>query len=49
METSITSNRLSNQRLVGTKFQRVEQVVEHLGAVQAQDYPMAKWALGLRL
>ena len=32
-----------------TKFSRPEQVVAWLGAVQAQDYPGAKWALALRL
>lgn len=41
--------RLMSQRLVGSKLKRPKQVVEWLGAVQAQDYPGAKWALGQRL
>ena len=40
--------RLHNQRLTSTTFRRAEQVVSWLGAVQAQDYPGARWALGLR-
>jgi hypothetical protein len=46
---SITSARLANQRLSGTGFARPEDVVSWLGAVQAQDYPGAKWALALRM
>src|SRR5215831_4164210 len=45
----ITSARLANQRLSGTGFARPEDVVSWLGAVQAQDYPGAKWALALRM
>jgi hypothetical protein len=45
----ITSARLANQRLSGTGFTRPEEVVSWLGAVQAQDYPAAKWALALRM
>lgn len=45
----ITKVRLFNQHLIGEKFQKVEQVVEHLGAVQAQDFTAAKWSLGQRL
>ena len=41
--------RLISQRLLGTTFTRPKQVVEWLGAVQAQDYSGAKWALGQRL
>jgi len=40
--------RLSNQRLSRSGFRQPEEVVSWLGAVQAQDYPGAKWALGLR-
>jgi Winged helix DNA-binding domain len=47
--TNITSARLANQRLSGTGFARPEDVVSWLGAVQAQDYPGAKWALALRM
>ena len=40
--------RLINQRFVGEKFKKSEEVVNWLGAVQSQDYPAAKWSLGLR-
>ena len=40
--------RLRNQRLVGRPFQRPEEVVAWLGAVQAQDYSAAKWGVGQR-
>jgi hypothetical protein len=45
----ITRTRLRNQRLSGGRFERPEDVVRWLGAVQAQDYAGAKWALGLRM
>jgi hypothetical protein len=41
--------RLVNQRLSRTAFTRPEQVVAWLGAVQAQDYPPAKWAVAQRM
>ncbi|MEP7361374.1 MAG: hypothetical protein ABI744_07330, partial [Chloroflexota bacterium] len=44
--------RLRNQRLVlaGTsRFASVEDVVGWLGAVQSQEYGLAKWSLGQRL
>lgn len=41
--------RLRNQRLAGTPFKKPAEVVAWLGAVQAQDYAGAKWALGMRL
>lgn len=40
--------RLSNQRLAQSSFTQPAQVVSWLGAVQAQDYAAAKWALALR-
>jgi hypothetical protein len=40
--------RLYNQRLAGPPFSRPEDTVHWLGAVQAQDYGAAKWALALR-
>lgn len=50
MNTSdIVSLRLQNQYLAQPTFQKVSDVVKHLGAIQAQDYPAAKWALGLRM
>lgn len=45
----ITQRRLHNQGLLDPRFSRPEEAVRALGAVQAQDYAGAKWALGLRL
>jgi hypothetical protein len=44
----VLAARLINQRLSETTFRAPEEVVAWLGAVQAQDYPSAKWGLGLR-
>src|SRR4051794_37736974 len=41
--------RLFNQHIVGASFEKPGDVVQWLGAVQAQDYAAAKWAVGLRL
>jgi hypothetical protein len=41
--------RLHNQRLIGAPFASPEAAVQSLTAVQAQDYPAAKWALGQRV
>ena len=44
----IVPKRLSNHRLVRAEMRTPAEVVRWFGAVQAQDYPAAKWALGLR-
>ena len=41
--------RLTNQRLVGSTLTDPAAVVSSLVAMQAQEYAMAKWAIGLRL
>lgn len=41
--------RLANQQIADTKFETPEEVLVWLGAMQAQVFAMAKWALGLRL
>src|SRR5215471_8694660 len=41
--------RLANQHLSGPRFDDPAELVAHLGAVQAQDYPAAKWAIAQRL
>jgi hypothetical protein len=46
--TAIVTRRLHNQRLVKTTIHDPAEIVAWLGAVQAQDYPGAKWGLGLR-
>jgi len=40
--------RLANQHLIGRPLATPRAVVERLGAVQAQDYAGAKWAIGQR-
>lgn len=45
----IPLQRLQQQRLVQTEFTTPAEVVAWLGAVQAQDYAGAKWAIGQRL
>ena len=47
--SEIAQLRLLNQRIAAPGFERPEEVVDWLGAVQAQDYAGAKWALGLRM
>jgi hypothetical protein len=46
---NIARLRLHNQQIATHRFQRPEQVVAWLGAMQAQDYPGALWSIGLRL
>jgi hypothetical protein len=48
-DLDIAHQRLLNQHIARTTFTRPEDEVAWLVAVQAQDYPGAKWALGLRL
>lgn len=45
----IISTRLYNESLVTPLFKNSPDLISYLGAVQAQDYSAAKWALGLRL
>jgi hypothetical protein len=45
----VARRRLDAQRISSTTFTRADQVVAWLGAVQAQDYLGALWAVGLRL
>jgi hypothetical protein len=47
-DADLLAHRLRNQKLVGSNLRRAEDVVSWLGAVQSQDYPGARWALGLR-
>ena len=44
----VARRRLRNQFLVTTRFRDPADVVRALGAVQAQEYAQAKWALALR-
>jgi hypothetical protein len=49
MIATIAGRRLDNQLLARTGLRRPADVVAWLGAVQAQEYEAAKWALGLRI
>lgn len=48
-KSDIVSERLHNQRLSSGQFEKPADVVRWFGAVQAQDFNAAKWALGLRM
>src|SRR6478672_8818922 len=45
----ILNHRLINQQIATTKFKKPQEIVQWMVAMQAQDYAMAKWAIGLRL
>ena len=45
----IATTRLYSQQLISTTFNTVKDLVVFMGAMQAQDYSMAKWAVGTRL
>lgn len=47
--TQIAAFRLQNQHITHPSFGRPKEVAAWLGAMQAQDYAHAKWAVGLRL
>ena len=48
-QLDIIQQRLNNQYLAQRKLVKPEEVVAWQGAVQAQDFPGAKWAVGQRL
>jgi hypothetical protein len=45
----IATLRLRNQRVTGEWLSSPADVVSWLGCVQAQEYPLAKWSLGMRV
>jgi hypothetical protein len=47
--TDISHLRLFNQQVVASECKSAKEVVACLGAMQSQDFPMAKWAVGVRL
>jgi hypothetical protein len=49
VRASIADQRLANQRITRPGSGSAARLVQWLGAVQAQEYGPAKWALGLRL
>ncbi|RKN85962.1 winged helix DNA-binding domain-containing protein [Paenibacillus ginsengarvi] len=47
-EQSIPYRRMHNLHIAGERMDQGEQVVQQLGALQAQDYHQALWAIGMR-
>ena len=42
------SCRLLNQQLVAPQFFKPDEVVSYMGAMQAQEYRMMRWAVAMR-
>jgi Winged helix DNA-binding domain len=49
LTVNLVAHRLWNQLLTGPGRKRPQEVVAWMGAMQAQDYAGARWAIGLRL
>lgn len=49
MKKDIAFARLQSQQIVNSAFKAPKELVGFIGAIQAQDYEMCKWAVGLRL
>jgi len=47
--SDLISLRLNNHLLAGTDLQTSQEIVSWMGAIQAQEYNMAKWGIGNRL
>lgn len=47
--SDISALRLHNQQILSTNFKTTKELVGWIGAMQAQDYNQAKWAIGVRL
>jgi hypothetical protein len=45
----ISNIRLISQKIALSEFKTAKEIVSWMGAMQAQDYSMAKWAIGVRL
>jgi hypothetical protein len=46
---NIANIRLFNQQIHSSEFQDLKALVSYMGAMQAQDFGLAKWAVGLRV
>jgi len=49
LPSQITRLRLVNQQLAKPRFVTARDLVAWMGAIQAQEYAMARWAIGLRV
>jgi hypothetical protein len=47
--SEIAQHRLVNQQLLQAKSKTAVDLLQHFGAIQAQEYAQSKWAFGLRL
>lgn len=47
--TDISNLRLISQKINGSKFNSAREIISWMGAMQAQDFIMSKWAIGTRL
>lgn len=47
--SDISTLRLHNQQIVSTNFKTSKELIGWMGAMQAQDYNQAKWAIGVRM
>lgn len=45
----VARSRLNSQQLTRTNYKTIEETVRWMGAMQAQDFNMMKWAIGIRL
>lgn len=48
-DSEIVKTRLINQQIAKTQLMNPQEIVAWMAAMQAQEYAMAKWAIGLRL
>jgi len=48
IHSEISHHRMASQKLYQENQCSPDEIVHHFGAMQAQDYPMAKWAIGSR-
>jgi len=46
---NISQIRLKSQQIISTKLKTVKELVGWMCAMQAQDFAMAKWAIGVRV
>lgn len=45
----LLQHRLLNQQIAGSVLRTPQELVQHFGAMQSQEYAQAKWAIGLRV
>jgi hypothetical protein len=48
-KNEISSIRLLNQQIVDPQFERIQDLIEWMGAMQAQVFNMMRWAVGIRM